>query len=88
MSRRTATTSQPSVETFVVQIWTSADETEASHSDLRGFVEHVGSGRRKAFRNAADFVAFFQSQAQHPTTGWSQSDEVVGVTMQLCREEQ
>jgi hypothetical protein len=57
------------VETFVVQIWTSAEVTEASPSDLRGFVEHVGSGRRKAFRNAADLIAFFQSQAHPQLTG-------------------
>jgi hypothetical protein len=48
------------VETFVVQIWPPADTDEADGGDLRGFVEHIGSGRREAFRGASHLVAFFE----------------------------
>jgi hypothetical protein len=50
------------METFVVQIWSPVDETGANRDDLRGFVEHVDSGRREPFRNSRELLAFFQAQ--------------------------
>jgi hypothetical protein len=50
------------VETFVVQILTLVDETDPNRDDLRGFVEHVHSGRREPFRNAHELLAFFKPQ--------------------------
>jgi hypothetical protein len=54
------------METYVVQIWIPSEE-EGSRGDLRGFVEHVGSGRREPFRNSGEFLAFFEAlQATQP----------------------
>jgi hypothetical protein len=50
------------VETFVVQIWTPVDEANLSRGGLRGFVEHVGSGRRAPFRDSGELLAFFETQ--------------------------
>jgi hypothetical protein len=50
------------VETFVVQIWSSVDDNDPGHDDLRGFVEHVDSGRRVSFRDARDLLAFLEAQ--------------------------
>jgi hypothetical protein len=50
------------VETFVVQIWSPVDETDANRDDLRGFVEHVDSGRRGPFRNSRELLEFFEAQ--------------------------
>jgi hypothetical protein len=50
------------VETYVVQIWTRSDEEGPSRGDLRGFVEHVGSGRREPFREVGELIAFFETQ--------------------------
>lgn len=50
------------MQTFVVQIWALVDATGASRDDLRGFVESVDSGRREAFRNSRELLAFFEAQ--------------------------
>jgi hypothetical protein len=50
------------VETYVVQIWLGSDDEGPSRGDLRGFVEHVGSGRRESFRGVRELVAFFETQ--------------------------
>jgi hypothetical protein len=47
------------VQTFLVRVWTPAGGEEAP-SDLRGFVEHVGTGRREAFLSDRDAVAFIR----------------------------
>ena len=49
------------METFVVQIWALAGESNTSGMDMRGYVEHVGTGRREAFRCLGDLVAFLES---------------------------
>jgi hypothetical protein len=55
------------VETYVVQIWIRSDEEAPNDGDLRGFVEHVGSGQRAPFRNAGELLAFFETkQDQEP----------------------
>jgi hypothetical protein len=50
------------VQTFVVQIWAPVDATEAGCDGLRGFVEHVDSGRRESFRDSRELLAFFEVQ--------------------------
>lgn len=51
------------METYVVQIWIGSEDEEPPRSgDLRGFVEHVGSGRRERFRDSGELLAFFETQ--------------------------
>ena len=51
------------METYVIRIGTRAEsETATSHDELRGTVEHVGSGRREPFRGARELLAFLQSE--------------------------
>ncbi len=51
------------METYVVQIWIGFEDEEAPmRGDLRGFVEHVGSGRRASFRDTGELFAFFETQ--------------------------
>ena len=47
-----------------MQIWTPPDEEASSPRDLRGFVEHVGSGRREPFRAVAELIAFFKADQE------------------------
>jgi hypothetical protein len=47
------------VDTFVVQIWVSADPG-SSRGELHGFVEQVGSGRRERFRSAQELIKLFE----------------------------
>jgi hypothetical protein len=50
------------METFVIQIGTHPqDSTQASREELRGVVEHVGSGRRQSFANARELLAFLRA---------------------------
>jgi hypothetical protein len=50
------------VETYVVQIWNQSDKEASSSGDLRGYVEHVDSGRRSPFRDSGELLAFFETQ--------------------------
>jgi hypothetical protein len=59
------------VETFVVQLFAPAEEIEAGRGCLPGFVEHVGSGRREAFREAGELLAFLRRAARPTGTGGS-----------------
>jgi hypothetical protein len=52
------------VETFVVQIWHPANDSTADGADLRGFVQHVGSGRREAFRGVSALIVFLEVHRQ------------------------
>lgn len=54
------------METYVVQIWVRSDEEAPSRGDLRGFVEHVGSGRREPFRGAHELIAFLEAHQPQP----------------------
>lgn len=58
------------METYVVQLWISGREDEPGRGDLRGFVEHVPSGRRTPFRDSDELLAFLQAE------GGSQPKEV------------
>jgi hypothetical protein len=46
------------VQTFLVRVWTPATGEDGPPPQLRGFVEHVGSGRRQAILSDRDAVAF------------------------------
>ena len=47
------------METFVIQIPTQADDAgQTGPDDLRGVVEHVGSGSRRSFAGALELLAF------------------------------
>ncbi len=49
------------VETFVIRIWTPAEQNDdPQRYRLRGFVEHIGSGERDAFRGAGELLAFLE----------------------------
>jgi hypothetical protein len=45
------------VQTFVVRVWTPATP-EGGSPQLNGLVEHVGSGRQRAFTDGGDVVEF------------------------------
>ncbi len=50
-----------------MQIWIRSDEEAPNDGDLRGFVEHVGSGQRAPFRSAGELLGFFETkQDQEP----------------------
>jgi hypothetical protein len=51
------------VETFVIRIWIPAElDDDLERCRLRGLVEHVGSGERKAFRDTCDLLAFLETR--------------------------
>jgi hypothetical protein len=52
------------VETFVVQIWARVDGADATRTNLRGFVEHVGSRRPAPFQGSGELLAFFETQQE------------------------
>lgn len=47
------------MQTFLVRVWTPAAGIDGP-ADLRGVVEHVGSGRRRTFRSERDAVVFIR----------------------------
>jgi hypothetical protein len=54
------------MDTYVIQIGARPEgEAAASGGDLRGTVEHVGSGRREPFRDARELLAFLQTEHRH-----------------------
>jgi hypothetical protein len=55
------------METFVIQIPTRPDyATGASGDELRGVVEHVGTGRRQPFIDTRELLAFLCADYRHP----------------------
>ena len=51
------------METFVIRVWTPSDRAEdPERLDLRGLVEHVGSGESEAFREAGELIAFLNAR--------------------------
>jgi hypothetical protein len=57
------------VETFVVRIWTPAQElaAEMPAGELHGVVERVGADYRAPFRNAQELLEILRSAAQPPS---------------------
>jgi hypothetical protein len=54
------------METFVIQIWMQPQRTtDASGDELRGFVEHLGSGRRESFRDERELLSFLHTEQRH-----------------------
>jgi hypothetical protein len=61
------------METFVVRAWRAAadvrsDVDDAAH-ELRGVVEHIGSGDSIPFRDADELVQFLVGQAEDREVG-------------------
>ena len=56
------------MQTFLVRVWTPAT-SEEEPPDLRGFVEHVGTGRRRAFQSDRDALAFIRDCLGGPHDG-------------------
>jgi hypothetical protein len=57
------------METFVIQLPTPAEHAaEPGAHELRGVVEHVGSGRRQPFRNMRELLAFMRPGHRHPAS--------------------
>jgi hypothetical protein len=53
------------VETFVINIWTPAEhDDDPQRYRLRGFVQHIGSGKRDAFRGAGELLAFIEGRLE------------------------
>jgi hypothetical protein len=52
------------VQAFVVRLWTPADAGEPF--SLHGTVEHVGSGRSRAFRGPEELLAALQAGLELP----------------------
>jgi hypothetical protein len=51
------------MESFVIRVWTPAEQERiASARDLRGLIEHIGSGERDAFRGAGELLAFLETR--------------------------
>ena len=51
------------MEVYVIQIGTRPEgEAATSRGELRGTVEHVGSGHREPFRDARELLAFLHSE--------------------------
>lgn len=55
------------METFVIQIPTRLEtEQSARQEEIRGLVEHVGTGQRKRFTNTRELLAFLQTSHPDP----------------------
>jgi hypothetical protein len=53
------------METFVIHIGTQTEGVEEEDpSELRGLVEHVGSGSRQPFVNTRELLAFLRRDDQ------------------------
>jgi hypothetical protein len=52
------------METYVIQIRFLAAADTVADSDLRGVIEHVGSGRRASFRDVRELTAFLHAEQQ------------------------
>ncbi len=50
----------------MIQIWNQVEgKTEHSGDGLRGFVEHLGSGRRESFRDERELLSFLHAEQRH-----------------------
>ena len=49
------------METFVIQIGKTRHTGETGQQELRGVIEHVGSGRRRSFTSARELLAFLHT---------------------------
>jgi hypothetical protein len=52
------------METFVIQLPTPA--ADRGSDELRGVVEHVGSGRRRSFAGTPELLAFLTADHRDP----------------------
>jgi len=49
------------VETFVVRVWLPAEDDTRATAEMRGFVNHVGSGGSNPFRGIDELLALLRS---------------------------
>lgn len=49
------------MQTYVVRIWVPAGEPE-DREQVRGVVEHLGTGASQPFRDGAELLAFLHAQ--------------------------
>lgn len=61
------------METYVVRVWRAADDgpgfPEASPAQLRGLVEHVGTGTTARFGGGEELLRFLRRPPQLRETG-------------------
>jgi hypothetical protein len=49
------------VQTFVIRLWEPPAESDDDVDELRGVVEHFGSGRSETFKDDAELLAFLRA---------------------------
>jgi hypothetical protein len=50
------------MQTFVVRVWTEAQAAGTDLDELRGIVEHLGSGQRGTFTDDDELLAFLRER--------------------------
>jgi hypothetical protein len=55
------------LQTFVVRIWSPPAGLEAAPDELRGVVEHLGTGLSQPFRDDEELLAFLHARPGEPT---------------------
>jgi hypothetical protein len=51
------------VETFVIRIGTRTEAVaDKDRGELRGTIEHVGTGRREPFRDSRELLSFLRTE--------------------------
>jgi hypothetical protein len=52
------------MDTFVIRVWIPGDREEAdAYRQLRGFIEHVGSGSAAVFKDPDELIALIRSES-------------------------
>jgi hypothetical protein len=52
------------VQTFIVRVWTPADDQSPPSGGLRGRVSHVESGRVRSFAGSEQLLAFLTAEQE------------------------
>jgi len=50
----------PEIHSFIVRIWKESREAPGAHSELRGSIDHVATGRRLYFRDLNGILRFIR----------------------------
>jgi len=53
------------MKTFVVRVWAPPTAAEGELDQLRGIVEHLGSGDSQPFKDDTELLAFLHAQPRH-----------------------
>jgi hypothetical protein len=54
------------METYVIRIGKTQHTDETRQDELRGVVEHVGTGHRRPFMSARELLAFLHTDHRDP----------------------